>query len=161
MNKIIKQILTGRVVSAKTPQTVVVLIEREKIHPLYKKAFKRSKRFLVHDEIGASLGDLVDIVQVKPMSRNKHFQVQKIVGKNMEAVIIEELKEKAAEAIAEVMPEDRLSVIGSQLSEESRSVARLAEASTKRVSESVTEKQKTGKLKSENRKLITDNRRSK
>ncbi len=146
-----KQIIKGRVVSAKTAKTVVVLVEREKIHPLYKKTFRRSKRYLVHDEMGATLGDLVEIVQIKPMSKNKHFQVQKIVGKNMEAVIVKQLKEEAAEAIAEVMPEDRLSVLGNQLSEESQSV----------ISKPVTEKQKTDKPKSENRKLKTDNGRSK
>lgn len=108
MNKIIKHIVKGRVVSAKTSQTVVVLVEREKIHPLYKKTFRRSKRYLVHDEIGVALGDLVEIVQVRPMSKHKHFQVQKVVGKNMEAVIVEQLKEKAAEAIAEVMPEEKI-----------------------------------------------------
>ena len=104
MNKKTKQKIIGRVVSEKTIKTVVVLVEREKMHPMYKKSFRRSKRYLVHDEIGAKLGDLVEIVQVRPISKNKHLQIQKIVGKNMEAVVIEELKEKAAEAIAEVMP---------------------------------------------------------
>lgn len=107
VNKNKKQVIIGRVVSVKTAKTVVVLIDRECMHPLYKKTFKRSKRYLVHDEQGATLGNLVEIVQIRPMSKNKHFQVHKIVGKNMEAVIIEELKEKAAEAIAEVMPEEK------------------------------------------------------
>ncbi|MDO8638105.1 MAG: 30S ribosomal protein S17 [Candidatus Daviesbacteria bacterium] len=120
MKKETKQIKKGRVVSVKTLKTVVVLIDSVRMHPLYKKAFKRSKRYLVHDEIGAGLGDLVEIVQVRPMSKNKHFQIQKIVGKNMEAVIIEELKEEAAEAIAEVMPEEKtkeLSAVSHQTEE--------------------------------------------
>lgn len=103
MNKKTKRTITGRVVSSKTPKTVVVLIESERMHPLYKKSFKRSKRYLVHDEVGANLGDLVKITQIRPISKNKHFQVQEIIGKNMEAIIVEQLKEKAAEVIAEVM----------------------------------------------------------
>ena len=73
MNKKTKQKIIGRVVSEKTIKTVVVLVEREKMHPMYKKSFRRSKRYLVHNEIVAKLGDLVEIVQVRPISKNKHF----------------------------------------------------------------------------------------
>lgn len=131
MNKERKQIIKGRVVS-KTPKTVVVLVEREKIHPLYKKTFRRSKRYLVHDELGANLGDLVEIVKVRPVSRNKHFHVQKIIGKNIEAIIVEELKEKAAEAIAQVMPEEKESRVESQESSEENKKA-VKEESKKKV----------------------------
>lgn len=144
MSKKMKQTIIGRVVAAKTPKTVVVLIERKKMHALYKKAFKRSKKYLVHDNLGAKSGDLVEIVKVRPISKNKHFQVQKIVGKNMEAIIIGQLKEEAAEAIAEVMPEEKtgeLSAISPQTEEK---IDKKIKKVTKR------------KEKSDSRKLKTD-----
>lgn len=101
------QVMRGRVISAKSPKTVTVLIEREKIHPLYSKAFKRSKHYLVHDELGVLEGDVVEIVKVKPISRNKHFQTVRVVGKDIEAIVTERLKEEAAQEIAEVMPEEK------------------------------------------------------
>lgn len=100
------QVMRGRVVSAKMPKTVTVLIERTRMHPLYKKSFKRSKKYLVHTEIQTVEGDLVEIVKIRPMSKNKHWQVAKVVGKDIEAIVVEQLKEEAAEAIAEVMPFD-------------------------------------------------------
>lgn len=98
-------VLRGRVVSAKTPKTVTVLVERVKVHPFYGKSFARSKKYLVHNEEGAVLGDVVEIVKVRPISKNKHFKVSKIVGKDIEAIFVEQLKKDAAEKIAEVMPE--------------------------------------------------------
>lgn len=97
--------MKGRVVSTKMTKTAVVLIERDKMHPLYGKSFRRSKKYLVHDEVGVSDGDVVEIVKTKPFSKNKHWQVLRIAGKDMEAILTEKLKEKAAEEIAEVMPE--------------------------------------------------------
>lgn len=100
-------VMRGRVVSAKVPQTVTVLIERRKMHHLYQKAFTSSKKYLVHDNLGVSLGDVVDIVKSKPISKNKHFKILRVVGRDIEAVVSEQLKEEAAEAIAEVMPEEK------------------------------------------------------
>jgi small subunit ribosomal protein S17 len=100
------QVLRGRVVSAKLPKTVTVIVESTKMHPLYGKAFRRSKKYLAQDELGVTEGDLVEIVKIRPVSKNKHFQVAKVVGKDIEALVAEELKEDAKEAIAEVMPEE-------------------------------------------------------
>lgn len=111
-----RQIIRGRVVSAKQPQTVTVLVESTKTHPLYGKTFKRSKKYLVHDGLGVSEGDLVEITQIRPISKNKHFQVVKVVGKDIEAIITEQLKEEAQEAIAEVMPEEEKGEEGQVLS---------------------------------------------
>jgi ribosomal protein S17 len=86
------------------PKTVTVLSEYQERHPLYQKAFLRSKKYLVHDEIGLQEGDMVEIVKVRPISKNKHWQAVKVVGRDIEAIVTEELKEEAAEAIAEVMP---------------------------------------------------------
>ncbi len=103
-NVTVTQLMRGRVVSAKTPMTAVVLIEGTKTHAMYKKTFVSSRRFLVHDEMGVREGDIVEIVKVRPMSRRKHWKIVKVVGRDLEAIINEELKEEAAEAIAEVMP---------------------------------------------------------
>lgn len=99
------KVMRGRVVSAKTPKTVTVLVERVKVHPFYGKAFARSKRYLANDEKGASLGDIIEIAKVRPISKNKHFQVVRIVGKDIEAVISDQIKQEVAEEIAEIMPE--------------------------------------------------------
>lgn len=103
-----QKLMQGRVVSAKMPKTVTVLVEHRKTHPLYGKSVRRSKRYLVHDGLGAILGDVVQILQTRPMSKNKHFKVGKIVGRDMEAIVEEQLKMEAEKAIAEVMPEEKI-----------------------------------------------------
>ena len=99
--------MIGRVVSTKMKDTAVVLITSTKKHPLYKKTYKRSKKFLAHDELGVILGDVIEIVPVKPLSRKKFWKVSKVVGRQFEAVAKEDLKNAAKEAIAEVMPEEK------------------------------------------------------
>ena len=74
------QIFRGRVVAAKTLHTATVLLERRKTHPLYKKSYAQSKRFLVQDDLGVKNGDLVEIVKCRPISKNKHFKIVKVVG---------------------------------------------------------------------------------
>lgn len=102
------QVMRGRVVSAKNSMTATVLIESTKVHPLYKKSYRSSKRYLVHDEMKVSEGDLVEIVKIRPVSSHKHFKIVKVVGRDIEAIVTEQLKEGAAEAIAEVMPEEKI-----------------------------------------------------
>lgn len=96
--------LSGLVIAAKLPKTVTVLVEHRKTHPLYGKSFKISKRYLVHDEVGVVEGDVVEMVQIRPVSANKHFAVGKVIGRDIETIVTEQLKEEAAEEIAEVMP---------------------------------------------------------
>jgi small subunit ribosomal protein S17 len=76
-----RRIEMGRVVSDKMQKTVVVLVERSKTHPIYKKVMRRSIRFMAHDEIGAGMGDTVRIIEARPMSRHKRWQVVEIVQK--------------------------------------------------------------------------------
>lgn len=97
--------MIGRVVSAKAAKTITVKVSGKKTHRLYKKSYVWSKKYLVHDEIGAKLGDVVDIIATRPISKRKHFKVTKIVGKDVVALGEEAMKQKAEEAIAEVMPE--------------------------------------------------------
>lgn len=113
--------MIGRVVSAKMQKTLAVLVEGKKTHPLYRKTFVWSKKYLVHDEIGAKLGDVVSITQTKPISKRKHFIVTKILGKDEVALGEAAMKQVEEEAIAEVMPEEKEekpSVLSDQLSVE-------------------------------------------
>lgn len=100
-----KRLIKGRVVSVKPQKTAVVLVERIKTHPLYQKSYRRSKKYLAHDEIGVTPGDVVEIVMVRPISKNKHFKVVRVVGRDIEAIVSEQLQEEAEAEIAEVMPE--------------------------------------------------------
>ncbi len=71
-----KRILQGVVVSDKQDKTVVVKVERRFKHPLYKKFIKRSKKYAAHDENNQfKLGDAVKIVETKPISKNKSWEV--------------------------------------------------------------------------------------
>jgi len=98
--------MIGRVVSTKLKNTATVLVTRVAMHPLYKKTFTRSKRYLVDDRIGVKDGDIVEIVKCKPVSKNKHWQILKVMGKNLVEIAEAELKKEAEAAIAEVMPEE-------------------------------------------------------
>jgi len=70
----------GIVVSNKMNKTVTVMIERQVPHPLYKKYFKTSKKYLVHDEHEtADLGDKVLIMETRPLSKNKRWRLVEIV----------------------------------------------------------------------------------
>ncbi|MBI4035513.1 30S ribosomal protein S17 [Candidatus Daviesbacteria bacterium] len=99
--------MIGRVISAKAQKTATVLIERVAVHPLYKKTFLRSKNILVHDSIGVKMGDIVEIVKVRPISKNKHWSIVKVVGKNLAEIVEAQQKEAAEKVIAEVMPEEK------------------------------------------------------
>ena len=89
--------MVGRVVSVKMNNTVVALVERVKTHPLYKKSYKSSKKYLVDDSLGVKLGDIIEMQSIRPLSKNKHFKVLKVVGRNIEEIVEEELKQEAAE----------------------------------------------------------------
>jgi small subunit ribosomal protein S17 len=68
--------LVGTVVSDKMQKTVIVEVERMKMHPLYKKAFRVSRRFAVHDPTNAyKVGDRVIIEETRPLSRTKRWRV--------------------------------------------------------------------------------------
>ncbi len=72
--------LVGRVVSDKMDKTVVVMVERTKRHPLYGKVIKVRKKFYAHDEENACReGDLVRIVESRPLSRLKRWVVEEIL----------------------------------------------------------------------------------
>ena len=82
----VRKSFVGTVVSAKNNKTITVLVETYKMHPLYGKRVKYSKKYAAHDETNkAKVGDVVKIVECKPISKTKHFYLEKIVK---EAVIL-------------------------------------------------------------------------
>jgi len=81
-----RKVYTGRVVSDKMDKTITVLVETHKKHPLYGKRVKYSKKFKAHDELNsAKVGDIVRIMETRPLSATKRFRLVEIVEK---AVII-------------------------------------------------------------------------
>lgn len=72
----------GRVISDKMDKTVVVAIETMVRHPLYGKTIRRTTKFKVHDaENSCGVGDLVEIMETRPISKEKHWRVVQIVEK--------------------------------------------------------------------------------
>lgn len=75
-NKTKKRILVGKVTSNKPNKTIIVAIERQVIHPLYKKYFKRTKKVMAHDEENTcKIGDLVKIKECRPLSARKRWML--------------------------------------------------------------------------------------
>jgi small subunit ribosomal protein S17 len=71
-----RRILQGTVVSDKNDKTIIVSVERQVMHPLYKKYIKRTKRYAAHDEANRfKVGDVVRIIECRPMSRTKRWAV--------------------------------------------------------------------------------------
>ncbi|MCE3232124.1 MAG: ribosomal protein [Rickettsiaceae bacterium] len=71
-----KRILQGVVVSDKADKTVTVYVERRVTHPVYKKIVKVSKKYSAHDEQNKfKIGDTVKIIESKPFSKTKKWQV--------------------------------------------------------------------------------------
>lgn len=99
--------MIGRVVSTKSKNTAVVLIERDAVHPLYKKVFLRSKKYSSDDRLGVRDGDVVKIEKCKPISKRKHWTITKVLGVNLAEIVEAEQKVKAEEEIAQVMPEEK------------------------------------------------------
>jgi small subunit ribosomal protein S17 len=119
-SKVNRRRMTGVVTSDKMTKTVVVEIPRTYQHPLYKKVVHVTKRIKAHDEIGAKTGDIVELVESRPMSREKSWAVEKIVRRQgepaaaaaqaaavveapvmMEEVVTEESVSETVEAAAE------------------------------------------------------------
>ena len=76
----IRRTLLGQVVSTKMQKTVIVEIRTRKPHPLYRRIINRTQRFKVHDEQSrCGMGDLVRIIECRPVSKDKHWQVSEIV----------------------------------------------------------------------------------
>ncbi|MCZ0718063.1 30S ribosomal protein S17 [Aerococcus sp. YH-aer221] len=81
-----RKVLQGRVVSDKMEKTIVVQVDTFKFHPTYGKRIKYSKKYKAHDENNsAKNGDIVRIMETRPLSKDKYFRLVDIVE---ESVII-------------------------------------------------------------------------
>lgn len=71
-----KRILEGKVVSDKMEKTRVLAVEERKMHPVYKKIIRRTRRYKFHDEENrARTGDIVRVVETRPISKDKHWRL--------------------------------------------------------------------------------------
>jgi len=71
----------GTVVSKKMKKTVTVRVERQVRHPLYKKTIKKQRTFLAHDEYEkCKVGDVVRIIETRPISKRKRWRIVEIIG---------------------------------------------------------------------------------
>ncbi len=113
--KVRRNVMIGRVVSDKTPKTVIVEVEKRNIHPLYGKVVTRARRFKAHNDepVVAKLGDLVKITEARPLSHTKRFRVTEIVHRGIVVekavdVELESLREKEeAERVARRAEQER------------------------------------------------------
>ena len=71
----------GIVSSDKMQKTIVVRVDRLVKHPKYRRYVRRTSKFMAHDEVGATIGDKVRIVETRPLSARKRWRVVEIVQK--------------------------------------------------------------------------------
>lgn len=93
--------LTGTVVSNKGDKTIVISIQTRKTNRIYKKQYSVTTKFMAHDEKNeANVGDVVTIVETRPISARKHFKLLKIVARASiaEADRVEAVTEQKEEA---------------------------------------------------------------
>jgi small subunit ribosomal protein S17 len=77
-----RKTLIGTVVSNKMQKTVVIRIERRKLHPLYKKYITRTKKIKAHDEGNlCQIGDLVKVIESRPLSKDKRWSLLEVLEK--------------------------------------------------------------------------------
>ena len=77
-----RKVRAGRVVSDKMDKTVIVAIETKVRHPLYGRIIRRTMKLKAHDEANAiGIGDLVEIMETRPVSREKRWRVSRVIEK--------------------------------------------------------------------------------
>ena len=77
-----RKVRVGKVVSNKMQKSIVVAIERQVAHPLYKKYYRRTSTLMAHDEKQeAGIGDIVKIVETRPLSARKRWRLVAVIGK--------------------------------------------------------------------------------
>ena len=81
-----RKVLLGEVVSDRMNKTVTVLVGRRVRHPIYERVVRRSKKYHAHDEQNqCRVGDVVRIVETRPLSRTKRWRLQEIVRRRADA----------------------------------------------------------------------------
>jgi small subunit ribosomal protein S17 len=112
----------GTVVSNKMDKTVVVRIDRQKRHRLYRKTITRSQRYKAHDENNeCRLGDIVRIAETRPLSRDKRWRVVEILQKGDVAEIA---PIEVGQSLFEEISEAQQAIIAARQEEEARERAR-------------------------------------
>lgn len=82
MTRGLRKTRMGRVVSDKMDKTIVVAVETQVQHPLYKKRIKRTVKFKAHDENNeCRIGDVVKVMETRPLSKDKRWRLVEIVTK--------------------------------------------------------------------------------
>lgn len=77
-----RKVYQGKVISDKGEKTITVEVNTTKTHPIYKKRIKYSKKYYAHDESNeAKMGDIVKIMETRPLSKTKRFRLVEIVKK--------------------------------------------------------------------------------
>ena len=77
-----RKVYTGTVISAKMDKTITVLVETHVKHKLYGKRVKSSKKFKAHDEENVcSVGDVVKVMETRPLSKDKRWRLVSIIKK--------------------------------------------------------------------------------
>jgi len=75
-----KKVRQGKVVSNKMNKSIVVAIERQVVHPLYRKYYKQTKKVMAHDEDNAcNIGDVVRVIESRPLSAKKRWSLVEII----------------------------------------------------------------------------------
>ena len=97
--------IVGKVTSNKMTKTVVVEIVRKYRHPLYKKVVFSSKRVKAHDEMGCQVGDEVQIVESRPLSRDKRWVVEAVIKRETRTADSGVEAVASADIVTEVKPE--------------------------------------------------------
>lgn len=78
-----KKLLQGKVVSDKMDKTIVVAVENRRAHPRYKKIVLKTNKFKAHDENNqAKTGDIVEIIEHKPISKTKRWMLKEVLVKS-------------------------------------------------------------------------------
>jgi small subunit ribosomal protein S17 len=100
-----RKVRTGVVVSNKMDKTAVVLVERSFPHPFYNKIVRRSNKLKAHDATNqCQLGDKVEIMETKPISKDKRWRLVKILGKTkLHLHDLPKKSEKTAEEVKETV----------------------------------------------------------
>jgi small subunit ribosomal protein S17 len=81
-----RKTLLGEVVSDRMHKTITVMVERRVRHPIYERVIRRSKKYHAHDEQNqCQIGDVVRIVETRPLSRTKRWRLQEIVRRRVNA----------------------------------------------------------------------------
>jgi len=74
-----KRTLRGKVSSDKMEKTIVVSVDTKKTHPIYRKKYRHTAKFMAQNNIGAKMGDFVIIEEISPISKNKRWNAVKVI----------------------------------------------------------------------------------